>query len=395
MRVAQRNIDVNEYGSRCGTAFVEQRKRVHEHSIVTLPKWRHPTFGYLAILPLLMMMVSMWLMQTGLVLPGTFLSLTLVLMAFLWGARSAIVMLILAIGCLDYFIAPGGHWLPANWQDALSLLLSGMIGLLLIWITVQRERARMKALVAERALLAYVDELEEMNQMKDRFISIASHELKTPVTTIRVQTQFMLRRLSKQKDTGLDKEFLLRSMQRMDEQTERLTTLIIDLLDINRIGAGKAVLKRQLYDLNEICRKVIEDQCLLTERQIILDMPALPVEVDVDSDRLTQVMINLIGNAVKYSPQDSRVEVSIRLDTKHALVQIHDYGRGIAKDDQPRIFDTFYRTRDAQVSGANGFGLGLAIAKEIVELHEGRIWCESELGTGSTFLVELPLHNKQ
>jgi two-component system sensor histidine kinase VicK len=100
-------------------------------------------------------------------------------------------------------------------------------------------------------------------------------------------------------------------------------------------------------------------------------------------------------SALKYSLISSSVEASIDQDAKHVLMRVRDYGHGIAKDDILRIFETFYRTTDAQESCASGLGLGLAIAKEIVELHEGRIWCESELGQGSTFFVELPLLNKE
>jgi signal transduction histidine kinase len=395
MRTTQSNIDIDKCSPEDRTALAVQPTRVDGHHEVKLPKWRHPAFGYLAMLPFFAVTVSIWRMQTGLVLPGAFLALALVLVAFLWGAWPAIVMLILLIGCLNYFIASPGYWLPSNWLDALQLLFCTIVGLLLIWITVGRERARMKALVVERELRAYAEELGTTNQMKDRFISVASHELKTPVTTIRVQTQFMLRRLSKRKEAGLDKEFLVRSLQRIDEQTGRLTTLITDLLDANRMSTARVMLNRQSCDLVEICRKVIEDQCLLTERQIVLDIPALPIEVYVDPGRVTQVLINIVSNALKYSPEDSLVEVSVSQDAKHALMRVHDYGHGIAKDNLPRIFETFYRTTDAQASCASGFGLGLAIAKEIVELHEGRIWCESELGKGSTFFVELPLRNNE
>ncbi len=395
MRAAQSSIDIDKFEPRDRSTSAAQRTRANEHNGVKLPKWRHPAFGYIAIFPLVAVTAYIWQMQTGLVLPGAFLSLALVLVASLWGAWPAIVMLILVIGCLDYFIAPRGYWLPADWLGALQLVLSGIVGLLLVWVTAQRERAHMKALVAKEESQTYAEELGTMNQMKDRFVSIASHELRTPVTTIRVQTQFMLRRLSKQKETGSDKEFLVRSLQRIDEQTERLTTLIVDLLDKNRTHTGRITLNRRSHDLNEICQKVIEDQRLLTERQIVLDLSALPIEVYVDSDRLAQVIINVVSNALKYSPEASPVEVSTSQDAKHALMQVRDYGHGIAKDDLPRIFETFYRTPDAQASCASGLGLGLAIAKEIVELHEGRIGCESELGQGSTFFVELPLGNEE
>ena len=150
-------------------------------------------------------------------------------------------------------------------------------------------------------------------------------------------------------------------------------------------------LKRQPSHLNEICQKAVEQQLLLSERRIILNTPAFPIEIAVDRDRLTQAFTNVLSNAIKYSPQERPVEVSASQNTEHAHVQVRDYGAGISKEHLPHIFETFYRTPDVQASPVRGFGLGLAIAKEIVELHKGRIWCESEPGQGSTFFIELPL----
>lgn len=370
------------------TSAAQQTARGHAE--VKLPKWRHPAFGYLGMLPFLLIIISIWQMHLGIVLLGTFFALALVSMASLWGARSASLLLLLVISYLTYVMATP-YSLLANWPHFLQMILSGLVGLLLIGITVRRERARVKASVAEGELLANAEELRQINQMKDRFISMASHELKTPITTIRVQTQFMLRRLTKQKDVGPDKEFFVRSLQRVDEQTARLTTLILDLLDGNRIRGEKIILNRKLHDFNEIIRKVIEDQCLLTERQIVLYGASSPLEISVDVDRFAQVMINVVSNALKYSPEGSPVEVSLCQQGKHALLRVRDYGPGIGKEDLARIFEMFYRTRDAQASCRGGFGLGLGIAKEIVDRHGGRIWCESELGQGSTFCVELPL----
>ncbi|MBV9227670.1 MAG: HAMP domain-containing histidine kinase [Chloroflexi bacterium] len=396
MEIVQNNIDVGKYSPAERTASATQLNRTDEHRKSRRPKWRRPVFGYLAMLPLVAVTISIWQMRTGRIVLGAFVALALMLVAFLWGVWPAMVMLIVFLGCLDYVIAsPRDWWFPVNWLDALQLVLGAMIGLLLIWITVQWEGARTRALAAEEELRVHAEKLETTIQMKDRFISVASHELKTPVTTIRVQAQFILRRLSKQKRTEIDEEFLIRSLQRIDEQTGRLTTLITDLLDTNKIPTDKVMLEKQPCDLNEICRKVIEDQRMLTGRSITLDAPALPIDLYVDPGRITQVLINVVSNAVKYSPKRSRVEVSIEREDKHALIRVRDYGHGIAKDDLPRIFETFYRTAEAQESCTSGFGLGLAITKEIVELHGGRIWCESELGQGSTFFVELPLDKEE
>jgi signal transduction histidine kinase len=383
MRTAHSNIDVNQY--------VPPLTAVNEQRGIKRPRWRYSAFGYLAVLPFLAVMISIWQMHLGLILPGACASLALIVVATLWGTQPAMIMLILLVSCLSYLIAAPGHWLPVNWLGVLQLLLSAIVGLLLIWITVGRKDIRTKALAAEENLRMRAKELETANQIKDRFISIASHELKTPVTTIRVQTQFMLRRLAKQQGMGIDKEFLMRSLQRIDEQTERLADLITDLLDTDRTQTHKVTLHRQSCDLNDICQKVIEDQRLLTERSITLEAPTWPIIAHIDPNRVAQVLINVISNALKYSPPISQVEVSIGQNSEHALIQVRDHGHGIAKDDLPRIFDTFYRTTDAQTSCTTGLGLGLAIAKEIIEQHAGRIWCKSEPGQGSTFFVELPL----
>jgi signal transduction histidine kinase len=154
---------------------------------------------------------------------------------------------------------------------------------------------------------------------------------------------------------------------------------------------GKATLHKHLHDLGVLSREVAEDQRLLTSRQIILDLPQQPIKMQIDGDRMSQVLINLISNAVKYSPDQTPVEVKLKAEQNVALLSVRDHGKGIAKDQLDHIFETFYRTPDAQSSSKRGLGLGLSIARDIVERHNGRIWCESAVGDGSTFFVELPL----
>ncbi|MBV9259094.1 MAG: sensor histidine kinase, partial [Ktedonobacteraceae bacterium] len=136
---------------------------------------------------------------------------------------------------------------------------------------------------------------------------------------------------------------------------------------------------------------VVEDQRLLSGRAITLGMPEKVVRMQADCERLEQVFTNLISNAIKYSPEGSPVEVVLSMQDARVLIQIKDSGQGIPKDQQEHIFETFYRTPDAQTSSKRGLGLGLAISKNIVERHNGRIWCESEPERGSMFFVELPV----
>ena len=136
---------------------------------------------------------------------------------------------------------------------------------------------------------------------------------------------------------------------------------------------------------------MIEDQQLLSHRDIRLTVASDKMLLLVDCDRIAQVMVNLVSNALKYSPEGTPVEVDIDSQQGNALIQVHDHGKGISKDQQEHIFETFYRTPDAQSSAKFGLGLGLAISKDIVERHGGRIWCESQVGKGSIFFVDLPL----
>jgi signal transduction histidine kinase len=328
---------------------------------------------------------------------GSFLILAVLFTALLWGAGPAIFAIVLSTLLLDYyFITPIGQLFVRTWTDASQLLPFFISGFTIALITAQRERARLKALSTEQELQAYADELEmankkleDANETKDRFLSIASHELKTPITTIRGLAQLTIRRLAKQRDSEMEE--IGATLNKINDQTQRLTTLINDLMDVSSIRAGKVELHKRKCDLNDVCREVVEDQRLLSGRVITLDEPSEPVKLQVDDGRLAQVFVNLIGNAVKYSPEASPVEIGISKQNHSAFVRVRDHGKGIPRDQQERIFETFYRAPDAQTSSKRGLGLGLAISKDIVERHEGRIWCESEPGQGSTFFVELPL----
>jgi signal transduction histidine kinase len=181
------------------------------------------------------------------------------------------------------------------------------------------------------------------------------------------------------------------SLERINDQAIHLTTLIDELLDVSIMRTGYADLRKRKYDLNDICREAVDDQQLLTGRSIVLTAPEEPMIINVDRDRLSQVLINLVSNAIKYSPDGSPIKVDVSCDRDYARIAVHDQGKGIPKDQQTKIFETFYRTPEALSSSKKGMGLGLAIAKEIVERHNGHIWCESKTGQGSIFRVELSL----
>lgn len=407
MRAARSDIYIDKRGRRYKQMSFEQRTRLRKKYRSNVPGWRHPAIGYIVAVPLIgLITIGNWYLSKMLgqsAFPSSTFVVIILFIALLWGVGPS--LLAIAAGCLslDYFnIKPQGTIGFDNVQQIAQLAPFIVSGLIIALITAQRERARLQALATEQELQSYAEELEatnrqlqDANQAKDRFLSIASHELKTPVTTIRGQAQLMLKRIARYKDTNSEMESVGAALGKINDQTGRLTTLIDELLDVSSMRNGKATLHKRLYDLGSLSREVAEDQRLLTSRQIILDLPQEPINIQADGDRMSQVLTNLISNAVKYSPDRTPIEVKLKAEQNVAQLSVRDYGKGIARDQLDHIFETFYRTPDAQSSSKRGLGLGLSIAKDIVERHNGRIWCESTVGDGSTFFVELPLDNQK
>ncbi|GCF08559.1 sensor histidine kinase [Dictyobacter arantiisoli] len=409
MRVVQDTVYVDKRGRRYKRMNLEQRVRLRKDYIAHIPGWRHPLIGYLVTIPATVVFVLCILYISQLFgqlsFAGSFCVLPILFAALFWGVGPALLAIVLNAAALYYFfVMPAGsinfnNWNDmVNWRDATQLLPFIVSGLVIALITAQRERARLQAMVVEQDLQLYAQELEESNrlledanQMKDQFLSIASHELKTPITTIRGQAQLTLRKLAKQKKHLGELDGISTALERINEQTSRLTALIDELMDVSSMRTGKVVLHERLVNISDLCREVVEDQRLLTERTIELQVPVDPVPMLIDSDRMTQVLTNLVSNALKYSPDKSVVEVCVKREGDTVLLVVQDHGCGIAKDQQDHIFESFYRTPDAQSSSKRGLGLGLAITKDIVERHQGRIRVESEPGHGSTFMVEIPI----
>jgi len=368
---------------------------LHKQYIQSLPQWRRPFVGYLCAIPILVvtLFITVFLQQLlhRFLFPGTFLLLPLLLVALIWGVGPALILLVMSIFALNYYFVPlvGQFILTTGW-DILQVLPLFVIGLIILLVTSQRERAYMNAQSYANELEATNSRLDEANREKDGFLSIASHELKTPVMAIRGESQLFLRRLAK-RSTAIDMKDVETAFKRIEEQTIRMATLIDDLLDVNNLRSAKTVLNKSKCDLNQLCQKVIEDQRLLTGREVIFSPTAEPLELHIDVDRITQTVINLVSNAMKYSPEDKPVEVCVSRNGQRALLQVQDHGCGIAPDELPHIFEIYYRTPGARSSTISGLGLGLTICKDIVDRHEGRIWCASEYNVGTTFFVELPL----
>jgi signal transduction histidine kinase len=365
-------------------------RRLLQESTLSHPAWGQRQFiGYLLTLPLVAGGV------VGAVhferFPSATMLIAVFIVALFWGAGPALFATALGTLALDYYIAVPKHEINLTW-DSLRQLLPIIIACLLVSLmTAQRERARRRARTAEQLATRQAEELTRANKLKDQFLSLASHELKTPIAAIKGYAQLTQRRLNKVPQTSPGVSEAQDSLGKIAEQSNRLTGLVNDLLDVSRIQAGKLELRLAECNLSALCQQAAEEQQMSTERSIDLSLPAEPVVLRADSERLGQVMNNLIGNALKYSDPKTRVLVSLTSQNGQAQVQVQDHGVGIPSDELPMIFARFFRARTARQGNQRGLGLGLAICKEIIERHHGRIWAESEEGAGSTFTFELPL----
>ena len=228
--------------------------------------------------------------------------------------------------------------------------------------------------------------LRESEARKDEFISMASHELKTPLTSLKGFTNLLQRRLAKQGDKQA-----LHFLARMEEQLDKLTKLVSDLLDVTKMQTGKLEFREEPFFLNELVRETLENLQGTTETHHLQLEEVTDVQVPGDKDRLGQVLINLLTNAIKYSPEADTVIVRVSADEHNAIVSVQDFGIGIAETHQEKIFERFYQVNDDTEKTFRGLGIGLYISSQIVRGHHGRLWVESAKGAGATFYLSLPL----
>ena len=230
-------------------------------------------------------------------------------------------------------------------------------------------------------------EKRELDRMKSEFVSSVSHELRTPLHSIQGFTQLMLEGKATNPET--QKKFLTI----IDKQSARLGKLINNLLDVSHLESGRFSIQKQPLSIKKTIHEAIEGLRSLAVQNgmtINADTPATLPEVKGDEERLMQVIVNLINNAIKFSPDGGGVAVKAEAKDAELLVHVTDHGIGIPEQAMPHLFQRFFRAKDSASIG--GTGLGLYISKEIVEAHGGRMWAESKVGEGSTFGFSLPLN---
>ncbi len=232
-----------------------------------------------------------------------------------------------------------------------------------------------------------VTEQRRLETERGQILSVVSHELKTPLTSLKARVQMARRRLAKAQSPEVE------YLGRVEHDIARVERLVNDLLDASRVEAGKLELEIARHELTDLCEQVVDEQIAATGREIARDLPSEPLVILADAGRVEQVLTNLLSNALKYSPEDASVRVIVRRSGAFAEVAVRDRGPGISHDAQPRLFERFYRAPGIAVQSGSGIGLGLGlyICRALVEGQGGRLTVVSAPGAGSTFTFTLPL----
>ncbi len=309
----------------------------------------------------------------------------------------------------DRDTAPGYHAAPMSLASLLVLPLRTsreILGAIVIAAN-DRDRAMtdeklpLAQVLAERAALAienarlYTEQVEarrkveDLSRLKDEFLSIASHELRTPVTSIKGYTQ-LAKTLIREGDLVTSEEYLNIAL----DQIDRMSRLILELLDVSRIETGRLEIRRDAIAWTNFVRDVVNrHHTAVSDRRFQVNIPSSVKNVVGDRDRLEQVLGNLLDNAVKYSPDGSEILVSVEDRGEQLVTAVADRGIGIPTDELNQVFERFHRGRQVSSTNYGGLGLGLYITKQIVQRHGGTIWVESREGAGTTFFFSLPVGN--
>jgi PAS domain S-box-containing protein len=233
-----------------------------------------------------------------------------------------------------------------------------------------------------------ITDRKKLEQRKDDFVALASHELKTPLTSLKIFAQILEKRFMKNNDIDS-----ARLVEKMDVQLTKLNDLITGLLDVSRVQKGKLEYRKDKFVVHELLTETVESIQMITATHRILADGNKKQVIAGDRDRIGQVLTNLINNAIKYSPNSDKIVVRSVKQKGYIKIIVKDFGVGIPKREQKKIFDRFFRATNPTLQSFPGLGLGLYISKEIIERHNGKIWVESEEGKGSTFYITLPIAN--
>ena len=254
---------------------------------------------------------------------------------------------------------------------------------------IQRESGFISGLVC---VLTDVTEQQKIDRERRNFVSNVSHELRTPLTSIKSYTEALV------DGAWENKEIAPRFLKVIETETDRMMRMITDLLNLSRMDQNRLALEKEFINMNELVVHIVSrfEMVLQSEPyrdknyRILTDITQRDLWVELDQDKITQVLDNIINNAIKYSPDGGRIIVRLMETHTDIIVSVSDEGLGISRKDIPHLFDRFYRVDKARSRAMGGSGLGLAIAQEVIQLHGGKIWVNSIENKGSTFFVSLP-----
>lgn len=328
--------------------------------------------------------------------------LVVVIVALSWGAAPGMLATLTSAVVLETLVLPmTTHGGLTRIGDLVEIAVCLVVGAFISIFASSAERARRRAVTDHMAAQARELALSEMNARTDEFLSIASHELRSPLTSLKAAVQLAQRRLRLLIDReplpdDLPNQFAitLGLLATAAHQVDRQDRLVGDLLDVSRIRANRLEFHLAACDLASIVRDTVDEQRLSwPDRTITLDAPDAPTLVEADAHRIGQVVTNFLTNALKYSPPDAPVAVSLHIDGAQARVAVRDSGPGLTVAQQAHIWERFHRVPGImQQSGSGaGLGLGLHISRTIIEQHSGRIGIESTPKKGSTFWFTLPV----
>lgn len=243
-----------------------------------------------------------------------------------------------------------------------------------------------RVVIGAVGIMADITERKGLEKFREGYVYTISHDLRNPLAAIQGLAQLLLRKLEHAGLTGTE----LQTARGIITSAERMNAIIQDLLDSARLETGQMQLDARPVDIARLVSDLLERSAQIAgDRQIRLDLPANLPPVSADPNRLERILTNLLTNAIKYSPPETEVLLGVKTTAGEITVFVVDHGLGIAPEDLPHIFDRFYRAKG--VKKTEGLGLGLDIARGLVEAHGGRIWVESDLGKGSTFYFTLPM----
>lgn len=221
---------------------------------------------------------------------------------------------------------------------------------------------------------------------KNDFIGMVSHELKTPLTSLKGYIQVLNSKANNGGDT-----FEKQALGKADLQVKKMGDMINGFLNLSRLESGQMALDKQTFDIDNLLVEIIEETGFTVRGQAIRFEPCPPVSVFADRDKIGSVLTNLLQNAIKYSPKGKLITVTCAIVDGCAQVSVTDEGLGVKPVDIPHLFDRFYRVESKHTAHISGFGIGLYLSAEIIKQHAGKIWVESKLGLGSTFYFSLPV----